>query len=74
MKSSPDPIALRKRILQNFEEAFSVPASEQEEIMNIIIAGGGPTGVVAINLAKKLAIDLRNMRHQKTLVPFLACH
>ena len=45
MKSTNEAIALRNRILQNFEDALSAPAAEQDEIMNIVIVGGGPTGV-----------------------------
>jgi NADH dehydrogenase len=45
MKSTNEAIALRNRILLNFEDALSAPADELEEIMNIVVAGGGPTGV-----------------------------
>lgn len=45
MKSTGEAVELRNRILLNFEDALSAPADEQEEIMNIVIAGGGPTGV-----------------------------
>jgi NADH dehydrogenase len=45
MKSTPDAIALRNRILLNFEEALYATPQELEAIMNIVIVGGGPTGV-----------------------------
>jgi len=45
MKSTNEAIALRNRILLNFEEALSAAPGEVEEIMNIVVAGGGPTGV-----------------------------
>lgn len=45
MKSTTDAIALRNRILLNFEDALSAAPEELEAIMNIVIAGGGPTGV-----------------------------
>lgn len=45
MKSTTDAIALRNRILLNFEDALSASADEMEAIMNIVVAGGGPTGV-----------------------------
>ncbi|MCF8450786.1 MAG: NAD(P)/FAD-dependent oxidoreductase [Taibaiella sp.] len=45
MKSTNEAITLRNRILLNFEDALSAPPDEQEAIMNIVIAGGGPTGV-----------------------------
>ncbi len=45
MKSTTEAIALRNRILLNFEDALSCKAEDVEAIMNIVIAGGGPTGV-----------------------------
>ncbi len=45
MKSVNDAIALRNRILLNFEDALSAAPEELEEIMNIVVVGGGPTGV-----------------------------
>lgn len=45
MKSTNEALTLRNRILQNFEDALVANEHEQEEIMNIVIAGGGPTGV-----------------------------
>jgi NADH dehydrogenase len=45
MKSTNEAITLRNRILLNFEDALSAAPGELEEIMNIVIAGGGPTGV-----------------------------
>ncbi|MBS1586569.1 MAG: NAD(P)/FAD-dependent oxidoreductase [Bacteroidetes bacterium] len=45
MKSTVDAIALRNRILLNFEDALKAKLEEVEGIMNIVVAGGGPTGV-----------------------------
>jgi len=45
MKSTNDAIALRNRILVNFEDALSAKDEALEEIMNIVVVGGGPTGV-----------------------------
>ena len=46
MKSTVEALQLRYRILQNFEEALTVSdANEMQRRMNIVIAGGGPTGV-----------------------------
>jgi NADH dehydrogenase len=45
MKSTPEAIALRNRILLSFEDALDAPPEELEGIMNIVIVGGGPTGV-----------------------------
>lgn len=45
MKSTTEAIALRNRILLNFEDALACSGEDLETIMNIVIAGGGPTGV-----------------------------
>lgn len=45
MKTTPDAIALRNRILLNFEEALNSEINDKESLMNIVVAGGGPTGV-----------------------------
>ncbi len=45
MKSTTEAIALRNRILLNFEEALHASPEELEGIMNIVVVGGGPTGV-----------------------------
>ncbi len=45
MKSTAESISLRNRILLNFEDALSCNENELEGLMNIVIAGGGPTGV-----------------------------
>jgi len=45
MKSTSEAIALRNRILLNFEDALSAAEEELTAIMNIVVVGGGPTGV-----------------------------
>ncbi|MCD6062529.1 MAG: dehydrogenase [Flavipsychrobacter sp.] len=45
MKSTAEAVTLRNRILLNFEDALHCSADDYEGIMNIVIAGGGPTGV-----------------------------
>lgn len=45
MKSTTEAIALRNRILLNFEQALHASSGELEGIMNIVVVGGGPTGV-----------------------------
>ncbi len=46
MKSVSEAIFLRNNILQNFENALNVTdVQETEELLNIVIVGGGPTGV-----------------------------
>lgn len=58
MKSTTEAIALRNRILLNFEEALTATPEELEAIMNIVIVGGGPTGV---ELAGSLAEMKKNV-------------
>ncbi|MBC7936159.1 MAG: NAD(P)/FAD-dependent oxidoreductase [Rhizobacter sp.] len=46
MKSTIEAIELRNRILQNFEKALTVTDPvELQRLLNIVIVGGGPTGV-----------------------------
>lgn len=45
MKSTTEAIALRNRILLNFEQALHATPEEMESVMNIVVVGGGPTGV-----------------------------
>lgn len=45
MKSTTEAITLRNRILLNFEEALTASPQQLAGIMNIVIVGGGPTGV-----------------------------
>lgn len=45
MKSTTEAIALQNRILTNFEQALSANPEQLEQILNIVVVGGGPTGV-----------------------------
>lgn len=46
MKSTVEALQIRYRILQNFEEALTTGREDRiGELMNIIVVGGGPTGV-----------------------------
>jgi NADH dehydrogenase len=46
MKDIPQALNLRSFILENFEEALlTYDESKKEELINIAIVGGGPTGV-----------------------------
>lgn len=46
MKSTFEALQLRNRILQNFEEALTIKDPEDlQRKMNIVVVGGGPTGV-----------------------------
>ncbi|HJU45596.1 MAG TPA: NAD(P)/FAD-dependent oxidoreductase [Chitinophagaceae bacterium] len=57
MKSTLEAIALRNRLLQNFEEALQAKdEKEMQKYLNIIVVGGGPTGV-------ELSGAIADMRH-----------
>jgi NADH dehydrogenase len=45
MKSTIEAITIRNRILLNFEDALHTAPQDMEGLMNIVIVGGGPTGV-----------------------------
>jgi NADH:ubiquinone reductase (H+-translocating) len=45
LKSTYDAISIRNHILQTFEKIISVKNDEKESLSNLIIVGGGPTGV-----------------------------
>src|SRR5687767_6077280 len=46
MKSTLEALQLRYRLLQNFEKALTITdEKELQNLMNIVVAGGGPTGV-----------------------------
>lgn len=58
MKSVPEAIQLRNRILQTFEDAITTHPHELQSLLNFVIVGGGPTGV---ELAGALAEMKRNI-------------
>ncbi len=58
MKSTTEAMALRNRILLNFEDALRAPETEIERLLNIVVVGGGPTGV---ELSGALAEMKRNV-------------
>lgn len=46
MKSTVEALQIRHRLVQNFEDALlSKDPLELQKLMNVVIAGGGPTGV-----------------------------
>ncbi|HLZ87005.1 MAG TPA: NAD(P)/FAD-dependent oxidoreductase [Puia sp.] len=45
MKSVPNAMALRNRILQTFEDTIEAGPDERQSLLNFVIVGGGPTGV-----------------------------
>ncbi len=58
MKSVSDALLIRNSLLQNYEQALvSSDENERESLLNIVIVGGGPTGV-------ELAGAVAEMRNQ----------
>jgi NADH dehydrogenase len=45
MKSVPEAIQLRNRILQTFEDVLTAKKEDIQPLLNFVIVGGGPTGV-----------------------------
>lgn len=45
LKTLEDAIALRSHIIQQFEEADRHPERIREGLLNVVVVGGGPTGV-----------------------------
>jgi NADH dehydrogenase len=46
MKSTVEALQIRHRLIQNFEDALMVKDTKQlEQLMTIVVVGGGPTGV-----------------------------
>lgn len=58
MKSVPEALQLRNRILQTFEDALVTPPENMQALLNFVIVGAGPTGV---ELAGALAEMKRNI-------------
>lgn len=45
MKSVNEALYLRNRVLLNFERALSASPEEKKALLNVVVVGGGPTGV-----------------------------
>ncbi|MGI8893729.1 MAG: NAD(P)/FAD-dependent oxidoreductase, partial [Bacteroidia bacterium] len=73
LKTIPQALDLRSLILQNFEKALQVDdMDERKSLMNIVVVGGGPTGVEVSGALAELKrhvlpndypeLDIRQMR------------
>jgi NADH dehydrogenase len=45
MKSVSEALYIRNRVLQNFEDALNTGPENRKALLNVVIVGGGPTGV-----------------------------
>jgi NADH dehydrogenase len=45
LKTTFDALAIRNHILQTFENIITADEAEKESLLNLVIVGGGPTGV-----------------------------
>ncbi len=45
LKSTSEAIKIRNHVLQTFEDIISANENEKEALLNLVIVGGGPTGV-----------------------------
>ena len=59
MKSVGEALALRNTILQNYENALSeTDREERKRLMNIVVVGGGPTGVEVSGTLAEMKKDI----------------
>jgi NADH dehydrogenase len=60
MKTIDDALNLRNHILLNMEKAVRTPdRAEKEKLLNIVIAGGGPTGVEIAGMLAEMGREIR---------------
>lgn len=45
LKSTAEALAVRNHVLQVFEDAITATGEDKEALINVVIVGGGPTGV-----------------------------
>ncbi|SFZ92782.1 NADH dehydrogenase [Flaviramulus basaltis] len=59
MKTIPEAIQLRNRILQTFEDALNTTDTEKlQTLLNIVIVGGGPTGVELAGALAEMKLNI----------------
>jgi NADH dehydrogenase len=58
MKSVPEAIQLRNRILQTFEDTLTAKPADLQSLMNFVIVGGGPTGVELAGALAEMKKDI----------------
>ena len=58
LKSTYQAISIRNSILENFEKILYVDDEEKESLMNIVVVGGGPTGVELAGALAEIKRDI----------------
>lgn len=58
MKSVPEALQLRNRILQTFEDTLGAPEAELQAMLNFVIVGGGPTGVELAGALAEMKVNV----------------
>lgn len=59
MKSTNEALRLKYRIIRNFEDALSLTNKEElQQKLNIVVAGGGPTGVEVSGALAEMRSDI----------------
>lgn len=58
MKSVPEALQLRNRILQTFEDTLAAPEDELQSMLNFVIVGGGPTGVELAGALAEMKVNV----------------
>ncbi|UMY65871.1 MULTISPECIES: NAD(P)/FAD-dependent oxidoreductase [unclassified Flavobacterium] len=58
MKSVPEALQLRNRILQTFEDTLGASEEELQAMLNFVIVGGGPTGVELAGALAEMKVNV----------------
>ncbi|HLN95180.1 MAG TPA: NAD(P)/FAD-dependent oxidoreductase [Flavobacterium sp.] len=58
MKSVPEALQLRNRILQTFEDTLGASEEELQSMLNFVIVGGGPTGVELAGALAEMKVNV----------------
>ena len=68
MKSTVEALQVRHRLIQNFEDALLTKSEEEmQRLLNIVVVGGGPTGV---EVSGALAERRHPVRNRSNSAPF----
>ena len=63
MKTVDDALRMRNILFQTMEEASIAPPEERETLLNIVVAGGGPTGVEVTGMIAEIKKNIFNKEY-----------